>query len=408
MRRRACLLTLIVLGLACSLASAQDTQGNVMLQYAPQVGDHEDSAVVGKLTDLQMNGASLGLTGQVSGTAKLDVAAARQDTGEFTLNVAFDNLKAEFSGQPREPHPIAPAAVTMSRRGEVLKVQRLTDKPDTGADAGLGALTSGGVPLDVVMMLATSVRFPEKPVAVGQSWTLTEERDLPVVGKTKVLTVTRLLKLEGHTATLESQASSDVPAFEMDNPLLEGKIKVQSGKFTATRIEREFDMTRSVVVRAKGSFKIEMLADIGMGVPTPLAALAEFDLRPPQAATTATPTPAPAAPAAPTQVGSARKLTVGPLSASAGYAAGTAELGLGIDLSRVPLPASLAQYRALVSAARVGCSLEAGVAGSNAGRVALGGQAQLGPLALKRELAVNLKDLACRLAQLGLGLVRSD
>ena len=408
-------LTIVLLLLACHIAWAQQAEPAVTLQYTPSVGDSQDSAVVGKLADLQINEMSLGITGHVSGIAKLAVTKVDEETGEFTLRITFDELKAEFASQPREPKPIPPTEITFSKHGDLLKILR----PDTPGDvpglSGLEALTAGGLPLDLVVLMATSLRLPDEPLAVGEAWMIIEEQELPIVGKTKVTTVTTLVKVEGNKATLETHASADVPAFEMDNPLMEGKIKVESGKFTAEKTQREFDMDRSLIVRAKGSFKVELVADMGFGAPVPIAAIAEFDLRPAEG-----PAPAPAEEPAPAEQPAPQPepkqdaedqankpgVSLGPLAAKAGYAAGTVTVTFGVDMSKVPLPAALGQYRPLLSLTRVSCSVDAGVAGPNAGKVALGGQLQVGPFIARKTFSVDAKAVAERIVAVGLSLLR--
>ena len=407
MTRTIALVTAALL-LAPALLWAQDAAPGLSLQYAPTVGDREESALLGKLVDLQLNEVSLGISGQISGTLKTAVIQTDQDNGQFTLRVEIDGLKAEFANQPRQAEPIPPAEVLIARTGEVLKVTRPGAEEGNPLTAGLQAITTGGVPLDMVALMACSLRLPDTPVAVGDSWTVLETQDLPIVGPTRVTTVTRLVKVEGTRAFLESNSTADVQAFEMAHPLFEGAtIKVESGKFTADKVERELDMARSLIVRAKGAFKVALVADMGFGGPTPMAAVGQFDLKP--AAETAPPAEAnndngqaPAGPAHSARPG----VTLGPLAGAAEYVSGVLSLWLGVDMSRAPLPVALAHLRPLLNATRGGVELRAGVAGPEAGRVGIGGQAQLGPWAARRDLNVDLRAVASSLIATGLGFVR--
>lgn len=407
MTRTIALLTAALL-LAPALSWAQEAPPAIALQYAPTVGDHEESALLGKLVDLQLNEVSLGLSGQISGTLKTAVLHTNHDNGEFTLRVEIDGLKAEFANQPRQAPPIPPAEVLIARTGEVIGVTRPGAEDQDPMTSGLQAITTGGVPLDMVALMACSLRLPDTPVAVGDSWTVLETQDLPIVGPTRVTTVTRLVKVEGTRAFLESNSTADVEAFEMAHPLLDGAtIKVESGKFTADKVERELDMARSLIVRAKGSFKVALAADMGFGGVTPMAALGQFDLKP--AAETAPPAEAKndGEQAAPAPAHGARPgVTIGPLAGAADYVSGVVSLWLGVDMSRAPLPAALAHLRPLLNVTRGGVELRTGVAGPEAGKVGVGGEAQFGPWAGRRELSVDLRAVASSLITTGLGLLR--
>lgn len=409
MTRTLVLVTAALLLIAAPLWAQEDAPG-LTLEYAPTVGDHEESALVGELVDLQLNEVSMGVTGRISGTLKTAVLEADQDVGEFTLHIEIDGVKAEFANQPRQAEPIAPAEVVFARTGEVLKVNRPGAEDRDPLTAGLQAITTGGVPLDMVALMACSLRLPETLVAVGDSWTVLETQDLPLVGPTRVTTVTRLVKVEGTRAFLESNSTADVESFEMAHPLLEGAtIKVESGTFSADNVERELDLDRSLIVRAKGSFKVALVADMGFGAPTPMAALGRFDLKPAAADEPAPPIEAnndnEQAPAGAAQ-GTRPGITLGPLGAGAHHVSGIVSLWLGVDMSRAPLPEALTHLRPLLNTTRGGVEVQAGVAGPEAGRVGVGGQAQFGPWVARREFNVNLKAVAEGLVATGLGLLR--
>ena len=393
--------------LAAGLAWADALQQPVSLRYKPVIGETQTSAIVAKLTDLQMNGMSLGINGQVEGTVKLTVTKVDAETGNCTVRGEFEMSKAEFAGQPREPKPVAPAEVTYSPLGEIVRIKRA----DPPADTGLGALTTGGLPLDGIALMAMTVGLPEDAVAPSAEWKQQGEQDLPILGKARLETTTKLLKIDGPRATLESQSHADVPAFEMENPLLEGTMKVEGAKFALEKVQRQFDVSRSVVTHAKGGLKIELTADMGLGAPTPIAAIGEFQLAPkkqpqtdaeqaeggeadqqgqPPADQTDGGQPAPEVPG---EQASGPGVTLGPLAASASYREGTVTLALGADGARATLPGSLSRYKPYLSAARASCAVSAGISGPGAGNLALSGKLQAGPVALDRTVEVNIRDL---------------
>ncbi len=406
MKRNACLMLLALLAVSAVAGRAQDVPASVVLRYAPQVDAEQTSVVKAKLLDLQMNGASLGLTGLVEGVIKLQVIKVDPETGNFQVHSTFDVKKVEFASQPREPKPIQPALITFSPLGDVLKVERVGDDGEAAAGNPVAdILGSGGLPLDAITLMAVGLRFSEEPVAAGGEWKVELEQELPLLGKAKIVKNNKLAKLENLKATIETSESADVPPFEMKNPLLEGTMKVESGKFQADKVVREFDIQTSFVSKAKGGFKIDLTADMGFGVPTPIAAIGEFELLPipkpeeGEAAPQAT-DEAPAEPAQDTQPqppdgqASRRSLKLGPMAAGAGYADGMVSVDLGVDMQGTKLPEALGKYALLLQALRASCAVDAGVTPETLGKIGVRGEVAVGPLALNRVAEVDLKQVS--------------
>jgi hypothetical protein len=58
-------------------------------------------------------------------------------------------------------------------------------------------------------------------------------------------------------------------------------MKISGGTISADGIRRTFDMKRSMVIAAEGAVKIELIADLGFGMPVPLSLTATFSLQEP-------------------------------------------------------------------------------------------------------------------------------
>lgn len=281
---RKTIVALLFLALFAVTCAAQDTA--LRLQYAPKVGDVLELSALGKLADIQMNGMSLGLTGQITGRIQVQVTAVDPGNGDVTVRLTFSDLKAEFSGQPRTPKPVDPVDIKLSSSGEMLEVSAPPATEEDMRNASLEALTNGGLPLDAVASFALFPRFPVEPVKVGDAWQVDMGAELPLAGQVKLSSTTKLTKIEDPKAALETVISSDLSGFEMPNPLMPGgKIKIKSGKVVAEKIQRTFDRTRSLVMWAKGSLKVDLVADMGLGMPMPVGMTVEFLLEPPKPAT---------------------------------------------------------------------------------------------------------------------------
>jgi hypothetical protein len=285
---RKLIVAIFLLALFTAICAAQDAP--LTLQYAPKVGDVLEVCALGKLADIQMNGMSLGITGQMTGTIKIQVTAVSPENGDVTVHLTFSDLKAEFSGQARAPKPIDPVDIKFSKSGEMLEMSAPPATEDDMRNASLDALTNGGLPLDAIASFALFPRFPAETVKVGDAWQVDMGAELPLAGEVKLASTTKLAKVEANKATLETVISSDLAGFEMPNPIMPGgKIKVKSGKVVAEKIERSFDLTRSLVTTAKGALKVSLVADMGLGIPVPLGMTAEFSMEPPKPPTPAQP-----------------------------------------------------------------------------------------------------------------------
>jgi hypothetical protein len=402
------LLALFVLGVACAQetpTAPQPAAAPQVIKYTPKLGDKLQCTAVGKLADLQVNGMSMGIKGQASGKVDAEVTAIDKETGNWTLRVSFSELKAEFAGQPRQPKPVAPVSIKITPSGEIVEVLR-SNPNGTAASApnpATDVLATGGLPLDLIAMLAFTPRFPDKAVKVGDEWAQDETRELPMVGKATVRTTNRITKLDEKTAGLATTISAALPAFEMPNPLMQGTVKVQSGKIAADKIERELDRERSLVTRSKGGIKIEMAADMGFGLPMPLVLLADFEVKPVEAEQ-------PQAPVEPTKAGgqaAAPSLQLGPLAADAKLREGILRLALGLDFSKVSMPTALGQYRGLAQSFRAGLGMDAGVSQAERGKLTLSGEARLGAWGGKRVCQIDLRTVATQVAAITSGLLQS-
>ena len=402
MNRKTQGLLLISIVLACSTVWAQDVEGDkVLLQYKPQVGERVECIASSAMKDVQMNGVSLGLFGKASGTLSMEVVAVDDERGQFTLQASFCDLSADFQGQEREPAPIAPLLLTLTSTGSLQEVAR---EPQAGGGDGLSAFTSGGLPLDVVSLLGATVQFPTTPLAVGDSWELEDTRELPVVGSATLVTTNRLVKIDGNVAFIETSIASELPGFEMDSPMMAGaKMKVQSARVVSEKIAREYDMSRSLVTRAKGDLLIEMNADLGFGQ-TKFALMGDVDLRPadePEAEEEIETAPEKVETAGAAAAGAElRSVRLGALAASGAYNQGTARVGLGVDLAKSRLAARQDKYGLLAKTTRIGGSIDAGVAGERAGTVTLEGEFAVGPLYRQGQVSVDLRTVAARALEL--------
>jgi hypothetical protein len=273
---------MVLAGLTLLLvATAAMAQAPVALQYNAKLGEIEESAFASSLADIQLNGAPVPFQLDASGTIKVEVVAVDDEKGTCTERVTVSNLLVNMAGQEQQPDPLPPTDITLDRQGKVVSVETPGQTEEEGA-AGFDSMTARLVP--ALGMLALFPQFPADKVEAGATWTLEEDRELPVAGETRVITENGLAEVAEGVAKLTTSFASDLPPFEMNNPFLDGPMQVQGGKVSAQEISREWSLERGVVTRAEGDVKIQLIADIGFGMPVPIDVTANFKLCPPEPA----------------------------------------------------------------------------------------------------------------------------
>jgi hypothetical protein len=261
------------------VATAAMAEAPVALKYNPKQGDVQESAFSASLADIQLNGAPVPFQLDATGTIKVEVTAVDDAKGTSTQRVTVSDLLINMAGQEQQPDPLPPTEITFDRQGRIVAIE--TPEQEGEGEAGFDAMTARLAP--ALGMLALFPQFPEDAVEVGGTWTQEEDRELPVAGNTRVTTDNKLDAVADGVAALLTSFSSDLPPFEMKNPFLDGPMQVQGGKVSAQDIARDWDLARSLVTNAKGGVKIELIADIGFGMPVPINVTANFEMCPPQA-----------------------------------------------------------------------------------------------------------------------------
>jgi hypothetical protein len=268
---------LAVLGCALLMqvaAAADDAAPPVKLQYTPKLGDVEQSSFAGKITDVMLAGLQMAEAAKAQGVLKREVVKLDDEKATFTVRAGIKDVSAQVGGEDKAVEPKT-VDIVFTRRGEVVKPE---DAQDAKPLDDVGGMVQGGLPLDGLAQMAFALVFPADPVAVGGEWTTEGEADLPILGTTTVKSKTKLTKIDEGKAFLETAVSAEVPAFETESPMV-GKVKVLGGAVSAEKIERQFDIARSVMVVAKGQLRLEIRADIGFGE-VPIQATLHFEMKP--------------------------------------------------------------------------------------------------------------------------------
>ena len=276
MRRSMLALLSLLFAVVATAAAAQ--QEKYTLAYNPEVGLKWEARLSGVLTDIQLQGQSLGVRGDVASKYVSQVTSKDEGKKECTVQVAVSDLAANLNGNATTPQSPQPIELRVDRKGAVSDVKG-------NEDAAVGFMDTGGVPIMLVAILAQTVRFGDEAVAVNDEWQFEDKYLVPGLGEVPINTRWQLAAVDGKVATLRSSAAAALPTFRVPNPMAPGtEMDVKAGQAFITELEQQYDMETSQLRSSQGKLKIAAQLDMqGMAVPVVLTM--NFSLTPVEKAT---------------------------------------------------------------------------------------------------------------------------
>jgi hypothetical protein len=239
------------------------------LTYAFEVGTKRQACVTAQIGSVEMGaGVPLAVTGSATMDVTLEVTAI-DELGVATILVTFDSMSAELMGRPQQPARPAPVSLRVDRKGQVL---------DTAAAEGpqLDLFAGGGVPLQLVVLLAGVVELPATPIAIGDSWTLERSQTLPQVGEIRTRVTSQLGSISAAEAVVVTDVEASFPDFTTTNPIQDNQITVRNGVLTVGAMERKVDARTGLISAIEADIAFNGIAAIGEFVQLPLAVTSSF------------------------------------------------------------------------------------------------------------------------------------
>lgn len=268
MRHRLLMLAFVT-ALTVGAASAQP----LTLRYNPQPGQKWCEKLAGDVTDVAMQGQSVGIPGCATADVVAEVASADAEAKTVQLKLTLSNIAASLNGQDSRPNGSQALAVQVDQLGSM-------STTDPAAQTGLSFLETGAIPLQIINVLAHTVRFSEKPVSKDDEWTIEDHYTFPDFGKVPISTRWKFLSCEGKLVTLGSTAVAALPNFKAPNPFAPGtEMDIQNVKVTLTDTKQEYDTECSRVTKAEGALRIDGVA-MTQGMQIPLAVCLKYTLQP--------------------------------------------------------------------------------------------------------------------------------
>lgn len=215
----------------------------------------------------------------VSGAAAVDVTLevlAVDDDGVATVRSSFGEVEATLMEEPQEAGTPAPVELRLDRRGALVGV-----KSDDAAEIDLFA--SGGVPLQLVVLLAGVVEMPVEPIAPGESWTIERCQQIPQVGEVSMFVNSRIAEIGEDGLVVVTDIQASLPDFTTANPLQEADVTVQNGVLTIEGMRRTVDMGTGLIRSVEAEMKFNGFAAFGPFPPLPLAVTSSFGIAPREA-----------------------------------------------------------------------------------------------------------------------------
>lgn len=215
----------------------------------------------------------LAVTGEAAVDLTLEVVAV-DDEGIATLRATFGRVTASLLGEPQEASTPSPVELRVNDRGALVAVQS-EDTPE------LDLFASGGVPLELVVLMVGVVELPDGPVELGESWTIERCQQVPQVGEVIMRVTSRIVEIADGEVAVITDLSASLPDFTTPNPLQQGDVTVSNGVLTISDMRRTVDTSTGLIKSAEARMVFDGAAALGPFPPLPLRVTSSFRIVPP-------------------------------------------------------------------------------------------------------------------------------
>ncbi|NLO06965.1 MAG: hypothetical protein GX131_14155 [candidate division WS1 bacterium] len=266
--RRFQLLLVVALTIATAHAGVA-----VDLSYTFEPQSQSPTRAEAKIDSVQMGfGVPLAVTGQAGVDMVLEVVSVDAE-GSGTLRATFGEMSASLLGEEQKPQQIDPVVMHVDRRGRLLEIAS-----DEAPEMDLFA--SGGVPLQLVVLVAGVVEFPEHPVEVGEEWTLDRCQQLPDIGEVTMRITSRVESISDDEIVVLSDITASFPDFTTRNPLQDNEITLRNGVLTISGMRRTIDADANLLKSATAAMLFDCRAAMGGFAELPLTVSSSFVITP--------------------------------------------------------------------------------------------------------------------------------
>ncbi len=241
------------------------------LQYAYEVGATTTTHVSAIIEKVEMGqGVPLAVTGQAEVDLTLEITDV-DDEGTAVIKATFAEADASLMGEKQDAMPPGPITLWVDRKGQVLDIQT-QNGPEVDLFAG------GGVPLQLVVLLAGVVELPAEPIAVADEWVLDRTQEIPDMGEVHTLVTSHLSSIDATETVVLTDINASFPNFTTTNPLQDNEVTVCNGVLTVEQMERCVDAQTGLIRAADARMKFDGFAAIGEFTQLPLTMISTFTI----------------------------------------------------------------------------------------------------------------------------------
>ena len=243
------------------------------LRYVPPADSKWQEKLSGQITEALVQGQAMGITGDAVAELELQVLSVKPEPKETTLQLGFKSIRANLNGQASQPDSTDPMKLLVDERGKM-------SLPDAKDAAVIDWAATGGIPLQLVAVIAHMVRLPVQPVACGQEWSYEDAYAMPGMGEVPINTRWKLTEVDDQVATLAATAAALVPDFKIPNPMAPGtQVDVKGARVNVLQMTQKYDLRTSRITESEATIKVDARVDLG-GFEMPLVITLKSKLEP--------------------------------------------------------------------------------------------------------------------------------
>ena len=264
---------LMVIVAATTVAAGAYAGVTMDVGYDFHIADSAQSRVSATIDAVEMGrDVPLAVTGEAAVDLTLEVMACNDD-GVATMRGTFGEVDATLMGERHNARTPRPVELRVDRRGS------LVDLGESGAQE-IDLFGSGGVPLQLVVLLAGVVEMPREPLHLGDSWTIERRQPLLQAGDVTVVVTSRIAEISATEIVVVSDLQASLPDFSTSNPLHGGDVEVQQGVIVIEGMTRRIDAQTGLLTSAAAEMRFDGRAVIGPFAPLPLMVKSTFAIAP--------------------------------------------------------------------------------------------------------------------------------
>ncbi len=241
------------------------------LYYGFEVGARTETRVSAQIDNVEMGPeVPLAVTGEAAVDLDLEVVEVN-DEGVAVIRATFGEIDATLMGDRQPAKTPSPVALHVDSKGQLLEIV-------SEDEVELDLFAGGGIPLQLIVMLAGVVELPPTPIAIDQGWLIERSQATPEIGEIAASFDSRLGNFDAVEALVLSDVNASFPEFTSTNPLQDNQVTVRNGVLVVEEMERTIDVPAGLICAARGTMRLEGRAAIGEFVELPLKVTSTFTI----------------------------------------------------------------------------------------------------------------------------------